>query len=133
MNNDTKQPNKSTYHKSVLVNEVLEYLNPQPGKLYIDATFGGGGHTRAILEHEPEARVLAIDWDKEAIKRNEPLLKATFGDRFNVVWGNFSLLYRLAKKENVSSVDGILADFGTSQFQILKKKVFRLAKTHHWT
>jgi len=55
------------YHKTVLIEEVLKYLHPQPGCIYVDATFGGGGHTRAILEHEPHSSVIAIDWDMDAV------------------------------------------------------------------
>ncbi len=114
----------STFHKSVLVQEVLEYLQPKPGGLYLDATFGGGGHTRAILQAEPTCKVVAIDWDQKAIEANAPALELEFGTRFKVLWSNFSLLYKLLKKEKISEVDGILADFGTSQFQIHHKAGF---------
>jgi 16S rRNA (cytosine1402-N4)-methyltransferase len=127
-NNDQKPPeakNTTTvYHKSVLVQEVLEYLKPQPNGLYVDATFGGGGHTRAILEAEPTCKVIALDWDKEAINRNEPKLAEEFGDRLQVIWGNFIHLDKLLKKEKIDAIDGILADFGTSQFQIHQKAGF---------
>jgi 16S rRNA (cytosine1402-N4)-methyltransferase len=116
--------NESTYHISVLPAEVIEYLNPQPGKLYVDATFGGGGHTRAILEKEPTCRVLALDWDKEAIKKNAEPLKEEYGDRFQMAWGNFAHLDRILEKEKIDSIDGLLADFGTSQHQIHQEKGF---------
>jgi 16S rRNA (cytosine1402-N4)-methyltransferase len=115
---------KEVFHKSVLVNEVLHYLAPQPNKTYLDVTFGGGGHTRAILDHEPQCSVIAIDWDKHAIERNAPALRDAYGERFRTVWGNFAHLYKLLKKEGISSVDGILADFGTSQFQIHERAGF---------
>ena len=119
-----KKRSLETYHKSVLVKEVLEYLNPQPGKTYVDATFGGGGHTRAILEHEPACKVIALDWDMTAIEKNAPALAQDFGDRFKVLWGNFTNIKMLLKKEGISLVDGILADFGTSQYQIFEKEGF---------
>jgi len=119
---------KNTYHKSVLVNEVLEYLNPQNNKLYVDVTFGGGGHTRAILERAPGCRVLALDWDNEAIERNAPPLTEEFGDRFQVEWSNFGLLYKVLRKHQIKQIDGILADFGTSQFQIHEKAGFSFSK-----
>lgn len=100
------------------MNEVLSYLAPKPGKTYIDVTFGGGGHTKAILDAEPTCKVIAFDWDKNAIQLNSPSLLEQYGDRFKIIWGNFSQLYNLLKKEHISQVDGILADFGTSQFQI---------------
>jgi len=119
---------KSTFHTSVLMREVLEYLKPQPNKWYLDATFGGGGHTRAILDAEPTCHVVALDWDKEAIALNEPALKSIYGDRIKVVWGNFAHLYKILKKEKIPALDGILADFGTSQFQIHQKAGFSFAQ-----
>lgn len=115
---------QTNYHKSVLVNEVLTALHIKPGGLYVDVTFGGGGHTRAILQAEPTSHVIALDWDKIAIETNAPALVEEFGDRLNVVWGNFSQLYKILKKEHIDKVDGILADFGTSQYQIHQKAGF---------
>lgn len=117
------------YHKSVLVNEVLEYLAPKPGGVYIDATFGGGGHTRAILEKEPTSSVIAFDWDKIAIETNGPALQEEFGDRLRLIWGNFGQMGLLLKKHKINKVDGILADFGTSQFQIKEREGFSFARS----
>jgi 16S rRNA (cytosine1402-N4)-methyltransferase len=111
-------------HKSVLVNEVLEYLDPKPGHVYLDVTFGSGGHTRAILTKEPKCSVIAMDWDMDALDRFGPPMQEEFGDRLRLIWGNFSLLYKILKKEGIKSVDGILADFGTSQVQIIEKAGF---------
>lgn len=105
-------------HKPVLMNEVLEYLDIRPGKTYIDVTFGSGGHTRAILEKEPTCKVIAFDWDNKAIEDFGVPLQEEFGDRLRLIWGNFGHLYKLLKKNDIESVDGILADFGTSQIQI---------------
>lgn len=118
----------TTLHKPVLINEVLTYLNPRPHQWYIDATFGNGGHTRAILEAEPLCKVLALDWDKQAIDQYAPELQEKFGDRFKIAWANFAHLLRALKKENITHVDGILADFGTSQFQIFEKEGFSFRK-----
>lgn len=116
------------FHKTVMVDEVIHYLDPKPGKLYIDVTFGSGGHTRAILEKEKECRVIAFDWDKKSLELyREPILEE-FGDRVTFVWGNFAHLYRLLKKEKVSKVDGILADFGTSQMQIIQRAGFSFSR-----
>ncbi|HBR70168.1 TPA: 16S rRNA (cytosine(1402)-N(4))-methyltransferase [Candidatus Dependentiae bacterium] len=116
------------YHKSVLVNEVLFYLNPQPKGIYIDATFGGGGHTRAILTKEPTCRVIAFDWDRVALEKHAAEIKEEFGERITLLWGNFAQMQRLLKKElNITQVDGILADFGTSQAQIFEKEGFSFA------
>ena len=114
----------STVHKPVLVNEVLEYLDPQPGQVYLDVTFGSGGHTRAILTKEPSCTVIAMDWDMRALEQFGQALQEEFGDRIRFIWGNFSLLYKILKKEGIKSVDGILADFGTSQVQIMERAGF---------
>ena len=116
-------------HKSVLVDEVLHYLNPQPGKVYLDVTFGAGGHTRAILEKEPKCSVIAMDWDTRAIELFGEPLKEEFGDRLKLLWGNFSLLYKILKKERIDSVDGVLADFGTSQVQITQRAGFSVRRS----
>ncbi len=115
-------------HKSVLTAEVLEYLNPQPGKVYLDVTFGIGGHTRAILEHEPTCRVIALDWDTQALEKFGQPLQEEFGDRLELLWGNFGLLYKILKKAGITKVDGILADFGTSQVQISDRPGFSVYK-----
>jgi 16S rRNA (cytosine1402-N4)-methyltransferase len=105
-------------HKSVLVAEVLEYIQPQPGKIYLDVTFGSGGHTRALLEKEPECTVIAMDWDSLSFDTHVPLFQVEFGNRFVPVWGNFANIYKVLKKCRIGNVDGILADFGTSHMQI---------------
>lgn len=112
------------YHKPVLINEVLEYMHVQPGKVYLDVTFGSGGHTRAMLEKEPTCRVIAMDWDSRSLDTYGPPLQDIFGDRLTLVWGNFALLYKVLKREKIYHVDGILADFGTSQMQIVERAGF---------
>ena len=106
------------FHKPVLINEVIDYLNIQPNKTYIDVTFGGGGHTTEILKKEPTCKVIALDWDKNTIDKRGPELEKKFGKRFKIIWGSFSNLDKILKKEKIEHVDGILADFGTSQHQI---------------
>lgn len=120
-----KQEQKaSVVHKAVLVEEVLEWLNPQPNGIYIDATFGSGGHTRAILEREPHCKVIALDWDMNTLEQfGEPLYEE-FPDRLTLLWGNFALLYKLLKKEGIKKVDGLLADFGPSQTQLMERAGF---------
>ncbi len=113
-------------HKPVLVNEVITFLNPQPGKTYLDCTFGGGGHTRAILEAEKNCTVIAMDWDHVSLDTRGAPLKEEFGDRLQLVWGNLSLLYKILKQEGIGQVDGILADFGPSQIQLLGRPGFSM-------
>ena len=115
---------QETYHKSVLVNEVIEYLNPQPNGVYVDVTFGGGGHTRAILEHEPRCTVIGMDWDLVALEKNGEPLQEEFPDRLSLVWANFADIVRKLKEQKIAKVDGVLADFGTSQFQLFERAGF---------
>ena len=117
-----------TYHKSVLPQEVLEQFNLKPGGVYVDVTFGGGGHTRSVLQAEPGCKVIAFDWDKIALETNGAPLQQMFGERLELVWGNFAHFDRLMKKIKVTGVDGILADFGTSQFQIHEREGFSFRK-----
>jgi len=115
-------------HKPVLVREVLEYLDPKPGHVYLDVTFGTGGHTRAILEAEPKCRVIAMDWDNVVLDTFGIPMQEEFGDRLTLIWGNFALLYKILKKEGIKSVNGILADFGTSQIQLMDRPGFSMFK-----
>lgn len=105
-------------HKPVLVKEVIENLNVKPKGVYLDVTFGAGGHTRAILERNKTCKVIAMDWDVLTIENYAPQFEQEFGDRISFIWGNFSVLYKLLKKHNIEKLDGVLADFGTSQIQI---------------
>jgi 16S rRNA (cytosine1402-N4)-methyltransferase len=124
----TKEHSPLFYHKTVMVDEVLQYLNPQSNGLYCDVTFGSGGHTRAILDNQPECKVVAIDWDATSIETYAPALEQQYGDRLHIVWGNFANIYRLLQKAKVGKVDGILADFGTSQMHIKERAGFSFYK-----
>ena len=128
MDIDNKENGQLFYHKTVMVDEVLQYLNPQPNKLYCDVTFGSGGHTKAILDSQPKCKVVAIDWDATSIDTYSPEVEEKYGDRFQILWGNFSHLYRLLQKAKIGKVDGILADFGTSQMHIKERAGFSFYK-----
>lgn len=114
------------FHKTVMPNEVIELLNIKPNGLYVDATFGSGGHTRAILESDPTCRVIALDWDQESLDTYAPLLEKDFGDRFMPRFGSFAHIWRILKKDSISKIDGVLADFGTSQMQIVERPGFSI-------
>lgn len=119
--NETKQV---SMHKSVLVDEVIHNLAIKPGGVYVDVTFGGGGHTRAILEADKTCHVIAVDWDTQSLETYGKDLQEEFPGRLTLLWGNFALIYKMLKKERKGNVDGILADFGTSQMQILTRQGF---------
>lgn len=107
-------------------NEVIELLNLKPNGIYVDATFGSGGHTRAILQQDPTITVIALDWDQASLDTYAPLLHEEFGDRFIPIFGSFAHIWRLLKKGSIAKVDGVLADFGTSQMQIVERPGFSI-------
>jgi 16S rRNA (cytosine1402-N4)-methyltransferase len=101
-------------HRAVLLSETLEYLDPQPGRRYIDSTFGAGGHTQALLERiAPDGMVLALDLDEAALAAGIEL-KRTFGNRLTLVKANFRDIFPVAEAQGFLNVDGILADIGVS-------------------
>lgn len=100
-------------HQPVLLREVLEFLSPRGAGRYLDCTFGGGGHTRALLESAPEVCVTALDRDPAATTR-AVALREEFGDRFELVDRDFGRLAELPH-ENFA---GVLFDLGVSSFQL---------------
>ncbi|MFC4454927.1 16S rRNA (cytosine(1402)-N(4))-methyltransferase RsmH [Deinococcus sonorensis] len=99
-------------HLPVLAQEVLEALNPGPGKLYVDGTLGGGGHTRLLLKSG--ARVIGIDQDPYALSRVE----AGELEDLQLVQGNYRDMEELLAPLGVTQVDGVLLDIGVSSFQL---------------
>ena len=111
----------SQFHKSVLLKEVLEYLKPAPGKLFIDATAGGGGHTFELLALG--AKVLAIDRDQEAIEHIKSEVRSRksevkIGEDLILACSNFNKISEIAKRNGFKKVDGILFDLGVSSHQL---------------
>jgi 16S rRNA (cytosine1402-N4)-methyltransferase len=105
-------------HQSVMREAVLAGLAPRSGGVYLDGTFGGGGHTRAILEASaPAGQVVALDWDAEAIERGAPLL-ADYPDRFQLLRYPFSALASALDAQGVSWLDGALFDLGVSSWHL---------------
>lgn len=116
------------YHISVMTKEVIDYLAIKPHGVYVDCTFGGGGHSRAILQADSTVKVIALDVDPEAFEHNRDALEQEFPDRIRFIWANFVTLRLALKKIGIMHVDGILADFGTSGHQIMHKAGFSFAR-----
>lgn len=100
------------YHKSVMLKECIEALRIQPGGIYVDATFGGGGHTREILRHLKGGKLFAFDQDEDAVQ-NKP-----DDPRITMISSNFRYLKNFLKLYKAVPADGILADLGISSHQI---------------
>lgn len=100
------------YHNPVLLNESVDGLNIKKDGIYVDATFGGGGHSKEILKRlGPKGRLYAFDQDKDA------LLNTIDDERFTLIHENFRYLKRFLRFHGVKEVNGILADFGVSSHQ----------------
>ena len=100
------------YHIPVMLDEAMEGLSIRPGGTYVDATFGGGGHSRAILDRlGPEGRLVAFDQDGDAMSNS-------IGDgRFCFINENFRHLKSFLRLHGVRRIDGLLADLGVSSHQ----------------
>ena len=116
MNNLRRQTRNEVtdeYHVPVMVREVLTYLDPARGGVYMDGTLGGGGHTEAILEASDRARVIGVDQDPEALAVAQARLKK-YGDRLEVVRANFADAAEAAEPP----LAGALLDLGISSRHI---------------
>ena len=106
-------PEMSEGHQPVLLHEVLEFLAPQAGSRYLDCTFGGGGHARAILAAAGDTYVVAIDRDPAALAR-AGVLHAEFAGRLELIDYDFGRLDDL----DLGVFDGVLFDLGVSSYQL---------------
>jgi 16S rRNA (cytosine1402-N4)-methyltransferase len=110
INEETNKP--INYHIPVLLNEVIDALSIKPNGIYVDCTFGGGGHSKVILSKlNEEGRLIAFDQDEDA-KANIPN-----DDRVLFIPQNFKHLQRFLKLHKINEVDGVLADLGVSSHQ----------------
>jgi 16S rRNA (cytosine1402-N4)-methyltransferase len=101
-----------TYHNPVLLKESVDGLHIKPDGVYVDVTFGGGGHSKEILKRLAEnGRLLAFDQDEDALNN------ALDDGRFQLINENFRYIKQFLKFYGVKKVDGILADFGVSSHQ----------------
>lgn len=106
------------FHKPVMVNEVVEYLNLNPGKVIVDATMGTGGHSYAILERIlPKGRLIGIDSDAQSLAVSRERLRE-FNNSCDFAHGNFSDIDSILQGFNIKKVDGVLFDLGISTFQL---------------
>jgi 16S rRNA (cytosine1402-N4)-methyltransferase len=100
------------YHNPVLLKETVDGLNISPDGIYVDVTFGGGGHSKEILKRlGDKGKLYAFDQDSDALKNTID------DDRFTLIHENFRFLKRFLRFHGVRQVDGILADFGVSSHQ----------------
>lgn len=104
----------SEYHKPVMLQECLEGLAIKPDGVYVDVTFGGGGHSKAILQQLEGGKLYAFDQDEQARANAEDIDKRSF----TLIASNFRYLKRYLKLHGIAKVDGILADLGVSSHQI---------------
>ena len=99
------------YHNPVLLNECIKGLNIKPTGIYVDVTFGGGGHSKLILKNLNGGTLYAFDQDKNAHKNALP------EDAFKLINANFRHLKNFLRMEGVRKIDGLLADLGVSSHQ----------------
>jgi 16S rRNA (cytosine1402-N4)-methyltransferase len=105
-------------HVPVLVNQIIEGLNPQPGERFIDCTVGLGGHASAILERIlPDGKILGIDTDPQAIELANAKL-AHYGEAITLVNDNFINIEDICKQHDFYPIDGILFDLGVCSLQL---------------
>lgn len=103
---------KMEYHSAVLLKETVDGLDVKPEGVYVDVTFGGGGHSREILNRlGSQGKLYAFDQDTDALNNTID------DDRFTLINENFRFIKRFLKFHGVKQVDGILADFGVSSHQ----------------
>lgn len=104
--------NKTAYHNPVMLNECLEGLAIRPHGIYVDVTFGGGGHSKAIFSRlNDEGQLIAFDQDPES------RANAWEASNFHFIPSNFSFLKNQLRRLGITQVDGILADLGVSSHQ----------------
>lgn len=114
-------------HKPVMLNEVLEYLSPKNNEVYIDATFGAGGYSRAILE-KADCIVYGIDRDK-SVKNYADILTEKYPNKFYFINNAFNQLESIVFQNKISIINGIVFDVGVSSMQLEKgERGFSFAK-----
>lgn len=105
-------------HRPVMIEEVMRYLDPEPGEVIVDCTVGEGGHASRILGAiRPGGRLIGIDQDEEVLARAKEKLK-DYDGLYTLLWENFKNLDSILKRLKVTRIDGALFDLGLSSFQL---------------
>ncbi len=107
----------STFHDPVMLRQTLDLLHIRSGGIYVDATLGGGGHSKGILSECPSIRLYGFDRDQEALGEASVVLKQ-WQDRITLIHENFMKMRFILALQQIKSVDGILFDLGISSHQI---------------
>ena len=116
-----------SYHQPVMLEECIKALNINPSGVYVDVTFGGGGHSLKILENLKEGRLIAFDQDEDAKKQSENIKSRSF----TFCQANFMYMKKYLKLNGVTKVNGILADLGISSHQIdSPERGFLIGRAH---
>jgi len=106
-------------HTPVLLKEVLEYLDARPGQNIIDATLGGGGYAKAIVDRiQPGGKILAIDLDKDAVENFKVKSEKLKVKSLIIVQGNFAKIDHIVKNHKFPAPEGIVADLGLSSYEL---------------
>lgn len=109
---------EENFHTPVLLDEVIQYLHPQKGRIFVDCTLGGGGHAKEILKKiGPQGQLIGIDQDPEAIEFAKKTL-GEFSQQVIFIEDNFINLGDILTKLKIEAVDGLLLDLGVSTHQI---------------
>lgn len=109
-----------TVHVSVLANEVIEWLDPQPGKIIVDGTLGGGGHSRLLAERlAGQGQIIGIDRDPKAVGRTAQVLD---GLPVRCVHGSYADLPEILNELGIDQIDGVLLDLGLSSDQLTDRE-----------
>src|SRR6266516_1944543 len=111
----------SGIHIPVMLKETIEYLNLKKEGIYVDCTFGRGGHSRAILEKLEKGKLIAFEWDEKSSKlaQND---KSFLFPQFHLINDNFANLEEHLKKMGIREVDGFLFDLGLSSNQLAEEE-----------
>ncbi len=105
-------------HVSVLSEEVLEYLRPEGGRVYVDGTLGLGGHALRILQaSEPDGKVVGFEWDDQAAELARQRLEI-FGERLCLVRSSYAQLIEGLEQQGFEKIDGLVLDLGVSSLQL---------------